>query len=191
MPLSGRPARITGPILFPSTSVVTSFDRVRSGPVSPPPASRPWQNEQFCRKSAPPLLTKSCGYGLNAASEAGLLAAGFVFVGCCADIWPMKRAGSSSAASSTLLRMAKQKEVIPQCILGLIVTIGLNELPEKSECSRLRMRRRAAVGHTQHPLDRFKIHLANVRIVPRFFGMAEGGIKDSSLAIHFAPRHGE
>src|ERR1700679_3170174 len=62
MPFSGRPLRTTAPILFPSTSVATSLERVRSGPVSPPPASRPWQKEQSFRKSALPLSIKAGGH---------------------------------------------------------------------------------------------------------------------------------
>jgi len=60
IPFSGRPFRITPPILSPRTSCATSFDPVRSGPVSPPAASRPWQNAQFCRNSACPASTVAC-----------------------------------------------------------------------------------------------------------------------------------
>ena len=36
MPFSGRPLRTTTPILSPLTSAATSFERVKSGPLSPP-----------------------------------------------------------------------------------------------------------------------------------------------------------
>jgi hypothetical protein len=41
MPLSGRPVRIIGASLLPRMSDATSAERVRSGPLSPPAASRP------------------------------------------------------------------------------------------------------------------------------------------------------
>ena len=41
MPLSTRPARRSGPSLSPRTSSATIAARVRSGPDSPPIASRP------------------------------------------------------------------------------------------------------------------------------------------------------
>ena len=47
MPFSGRPLWMTGAILSPRTSSATSADRVKSGPVSPPIASRPWQNPHW------------------------------------------------------------------------------------------------------------------------------------------------
>ena len=51
MPLSGRPVRMTGPSLSPRTSCATSVERVRSGPPSPPAASRPWQELHWPRNS--------------------------------------------------------------------------------------------------------------------------------------------
>ena len=48
----------------------------------------------------------------------------------------------------------------------------------------LRMRGRAAFGHTQNPLDRLEIHLLNVRIIPRLLGVPQGGIEDAALAVH-------
>src|SRR5450432_713537 len=56
---------------------------------------------------------------------------------------------------------------------------------------RLRMRSRTAFGHSQHPLDRFKIHLSDVRVAPRFLRVAQGGIKNAPLAVHFVPSHRE
>jgi hypothetical protein len=56
---------------------------------------------------------------------------------------------------------------------------------------RPRVRSRAAFRHTQHPLDRFKVHLADVGIRPRFFRVAKGGIENPPFAIHLVPRHGE
>jgi hypothetical protein len=57
IPPSGRPFKITGPILFPPTSSMTSTDSRRSGPPSPPLACAPWQKLQveakiFCPRSA-------------------------------------------------------------------------------------------------------------------------------------------
>src|ERR1700728_3866639 len=52
-----------------------------------------------------------------------------------------------------------------------------------------RMRCRASLRHTQGPLDRFKIHLANIRILPRFSRMSKRGVENPALAIHFAPCH--
>ncbi len=48
-----------------------------------------------------------------------------------------------------------------------------------------------AFGHAQHPLDRFKIHLADVRVTPSLFGVAEARIKNTPFAVHFVPRYGE
>ncbi len=66
MPLAGRPFRTTGAVLLPFTSSATSFERVRSGPDSPPPASRPWQKAQFCKKSECPLATNAGGKDCSA-----------------------------------------------------------------------------------------------------------------------------
>jgi len=41
-------------------------------------------------------------------------------------------------------------------------------------CLRPRMGTRVALGHSHHPLDRLKIHLADVRIVPGFLSVAQG-----------------
>src|SRR5258708_15753449 len=51
MPVSTRPSRITGMSLSPPTSAATSAELVRSGPLSPPAASRPWQKPQRAVKS--------------------------------------------------------------------------------------------------------------------------------------------
>ncbi len=50
MPLSGRPFRITGPILSPPSSSKARTDRTKSGPLSPPLAFDPWQNPQRATK---------------------------------------------------------------------------------------------------------------------------------------------
>src|SRR5271165_6900522 len=47
IPLSGRPLRITGPILSPFSSCSTNTERTRSGPLCPPFALVPWQNPQL------------------------------------------------------------------------------------------------------------------------------------------------
>src|SRR3954452_9743574 len=56
MPFSGRPLRTIGLILSPATSSATVSERVRSGPVAPPIASRPWQKPQCVAKSDSPAL---------------------------------------------------------------------------------------------------------------------------------------
>src|SRR5215472_4508479 len=61
IPLSIRPERTTGPISFPLTSFSTSSELVRSGPVSPPAASRPWQNAHCVAKSDCPFCACSAG----------------------------------------------------------------------------------------------------------------------------------
>src|SRR6185503_11272982 len=77
MPAFGRPSRITGPILSPRASSATSFERVRSGPDSPPAASRPWQNPHWAENWASPALIWSAEYvwavaGLGRGGDAGL-----------------------------------------------------------------------------------------------------------------------
>src|SRR6266567_1275718 len=62
MPLSGRPLCTTGPILSPRTSSATSAERVRSGPVCPPIASRPWQKPQYVTNSGSPALMSLGAY---------------------------------------------------------------------------------------------------------------------------------
>src|SRR5579859_7735766 len=54
---------------------------------------------------------------------------------------------------------------------------------------RPRMRSRATLRHAQNPADRLKIHLTDVWIAPRFFGMAQRGIEHAPFAVHFRPRH--
>src|SRR5579864_2138314 len=54
-----------------------------------------------------------------------------------------------------------------------------------------RMRTRTSLSHTQYPLDRFKVHFADVGVVPSLLGVAEGRIEHSPFAVHFVPRHGE
>src|SRR5262245_8942839 len=54
MPFSTRPSRMTGISLSPPTSLPTSGELVRSGPVSPPAASRPWQKPHRDAKSVWP-----------------------------------------------------------------------------------------------------------------------------------------
>src|SRR5260370_3487211 len=85
MPFSGRPLRTTGPILFPSISCVTNFDLVRSGPLSPPLASRPWQKEQSRAKRVLPFWTRSGEYDLDEATPLGLtlLPLCLLFAGVC------------------------------------------------------------------------------------------------------------
>ena len=56
---------------------------------------------------------------------------------------------------------------------------------------RPRVRSCAAFRHAQHPLDRFKIHLADIGIILGFFGVSEGRIKDAPFAVHFVPGYGE
>src|SRR5436190_4644032 len=74
MPRSGRPVRMTGLILSPFTSSDTRTERVRSGPVVPPVASRPWQKPQYATNSGSPAVTSLAGY--TTASCAGAGAAG-------------------------------------------------------------------------------------------------------------------
>src|SRR6516164_5850906 len=54
IPFSGRPLLSTGPIRLPLTSLPTSAESVRSGPVAPPVASRPWQNAHCATNNAWP-----------------------------------------------------------------------------------------------------------------------------------------
>src|SRR5580698_1633610 len=56
---------------------------------------------------------------------------------------------------------------------------------------RPRMRSRTALRHTQHPLDRFKVHVADVWITPGLLGVAEGRIKNPPFAVHLVPRYGK
>src|SRR5436190_14693162 len=53
------------------------------------------------------------------------------------------------------------------------------------------MRNHTAFRHAQHPLDCFKIHLANVGIAPGLLSVAEGRIENAALAVHFVPRDSE
>ena len=62
IPFPGLPVRTTGPILSPLTSSATTIDRVRSGPVSPPIASRPWQKPHCETKSTWPARICSGEY---------------------------------------------------------------------------------------------------------------------------------
>ena len=80
IPLSGRPTRSSGPIVSPRESSATSVERVRSGPVSPPAASRPWQNPHSDRKRVCPAMTSSAGYDCGFTVSGGFRDAGL----CCA-----------------------------------------------------------------------------------------------------------
>ena len=80
MPLSTRPLRTSGMILSPRTSSATSVERVRSGPVSPPIASRPWQKPQVEREERLDLrCTCSGGYVCGVTVCGGFCEAGL----CC------------------------------------------------------------------------------------------------------------
>jgi light-regulated signal transduction histidine kinase (bacteriophytochrome) len=77
IPPSGRPTRTKGPILSPRTSFATSSERVRSGPDSPPTASRPWQNPHCAANRSSPARICSAEYVcgvtvLGLGTEAGL-----------------------------------------------------------------------------------------------------------------------
>src|ERR1700733_2107310 len=56
---------------------------------------------------------------------------------------------------------------------------------------RMRMAGRASIGHPQSPANRFKVHFANVGVIPRFFGMAKCRVEDAAFAVHLAPRDSE
>src|ERR1700733_3175481 len=56
---------------------------------------------------------------------------------------------------------------------------------------RSRMRRGAALSHPQCPADRFEVHLADIWILPRLFGVSQSGVEDTAFAIHLAPRDGK
>jgi len=45
----------------------------------------------------------------------------------------------------------------------------------------------AAIGHAQRPLDRLKIHLTNVGVLPGFFRMSERRVEHSPFSVHLAP----
>src|ERR1700730_2744849 len=53
------------------------------------------------------------------------------------------------------------------------------------------MRSRPAVRHAQYPLDRFKIHLADVGVIPSLLRVAKGRIENAPFAVHLVPRYGE
>ena len=79
MPLSGRPARMTGPISSPFCRRARLEERSRLGPPSPPRMSAPWQNVQLV---------------LNVRSSA--LDRGFVF----AVRWDRRRCRSADPAAA-------------------------------------------------------------------------------------------
>src|SRR5579863_9689 len=182
MPFSGRPLRTTDLILSPPTSDVTSLERVRSGPLSPPPASRPWQNEQSSRNSDAPLSTSAGGYVFSATARFDLppfLSSAEGAGACPARV--AKQKSKQDAASNP--RNPQGKKFISDSIARNLVFIVPRLGP--------RMRCRAAFRHAQHPLDRLKIHFADVRIAPGFFGMAKRRIKDTPFTVHLVPGHGE
>src|SRR5579862_7161619 len=70
MPLSTRPSCTTARILSPRTSRITRRERVRSGPDSPPAASRPWQKEQLRANSDLPRDGADTDVGLVSCADA-------------------------------------------------------------------------------------------------------------------------
>src|SRR5580693_2538429 len=62
MPLSGRPLRITGPMVLPFSSSRTITERSKSGPFSPPLAFEPWQKPQAPTKVSFPRATEAGSY---------------------------------------------------------------------------------------------------------------------------------
>src|SRR5215467_5125209 len=109
IPFSRRPLRTTGPILSPFTSAATNLERVRSGPLSPPVASRPWQNEQSCRNRAFPFWTSSGEYVFSAEGELAFDDCGLCVV-VCAEPCPILR--RQEAARSRLNRKNTRCRVI-------------------------------------------------------------------------------
>src|SRR5271165_6279825 len=53
--------------------------------------------------------------------------------------------------------------------------------------SRTWVRGRTSFSHSQRPLDGFKVHLADIGVLPRFFSVSKGGVEDAALAVNLAP----
>ena len=90
-----------------------------------------------------------------------------------------ERPRATGAANRTLQRKVERRKFISA--VSVCIAIGLWT----------RMRGRAALRHAQHPLDRFKIHLADVGIAPGLLGVAEGRIEHAPFAVHLVPRDRE
>src|SRR4051812_23874396 len=112
MPLSGRPVLTMEPILSPFTSSATMDERVRSGPVSPPMASRPWQNPQCATNSGSPWATSFGGY-------TGGFTAGVRL--CAASVTPSSEA---AAIVSEERRWRVMRAILPRSFLVALAGSG-------------------------------------------------------------------
>src|SRR5207248_702601 len=65
IPLSTRPSRTTARTFSPAASSRRSADLVRSGPVSPPIASRPWQKPHCAANTRCPDCSWAGAWGVN------------------------------------------------------------------------------------------------------------------------------
>ena len=179
MPLSGRPLRTTGPILSPSTSCGHQLrSREIRTALSAAGVAAVTEGAILPEESAPCCGPESGGYDFRAGSGAAVCGR-----------WLHAEWVSALRKMRGQTRPHRRQQHTPT--QGRTRKIHLSGLSAHRRRLHPRMRSRAAFRHAQHPLDRFKIHFADVGIAPGLFGVAEGRIENASLAVHFVPRHGE
>src|SRR5581483_138016 len=126
MPFSGRPLWMTAATAAPVLSRLTNSESMSEGPVSPPPASRPWQKAHCCWNRVLPLSMSSLGATLFCVDAV-----------CRSPVWAVKGHARSTPVT-TSGRPARGERILFICFD--LRTLTNTSLPPACGCSNNKLR---------------------------------------------------